>query len=68
MYILKIKGKGKIPAHIQIRDEHFTLIAYFKTGNIKKALQHKNMVSNADLITETLKDLPYGKIIKLETN
>ena len=30
MYIIKIKGKVKIPDYVQIRDDKFTLLAYFR--------------------------------------
>jgi hypothetical protein len=29
MYIIKIKGRTKIPDYIQIRDDDFTLLGYF---------------------------------------
>ena len=31
VYIIKIKGKAKIPDYVQLRDDNFTLIAYFRT-------------------------------------
>jgi hypothetical protein len=30
MYILKVKGKAKIPDYVQIRDDNFVLVAYFR--------------------------------------
>ena len=30
MYIIKVKGKAKIPEYIQLRDDDFVLIAYFR--------------------------------------
>jgi hypothetical protein len=30
VYIIKVKGKAKIPDYIQLRDENFVLIAYFR--------------------------------------
>ncbi|MFN5795609.1 MAG: fructose-6-phosphate aldolase [Bacteroidota bacterium] len=38
MYILKVKGKAKIPDYIQIRDENFTLKAYFRVDRPEKSL------------------------------
>ena len=29
MYIIKVKGKKKIPNYIQLRDENFMLVGYF---------------------------------------
>ena len=39
MYILKIKGKAKIPDYIQIRDDDFTLKAYFRVDRPEKSLE-----------------------------
>ena len=33
MYFLKTQGTDKIPDYVQIRDEHFVLLAHFKTNN-----------------------------------
>ncbi|MEI6455748.1 MAG: fructose-6-phosphate aldolase [bacterium] len=66
MYIIKIKGTTKIPDYVQIRDEDFTLIAYFKVTNPKTALSRSNLLEKMDQIMKMVKVLPYGKIKKLE--
>lgn len=66
MYILKIQGTHKIPDYIQIRDENFTLIAYFRISNPKTALSRCNLLEKQDEILRIAKDLEYGKIRKLE--
>ncbi|HNW73076.1 MAG: hypothetical protein PHP04_10810 [Bacteroidales bacterium] len=66
MYILKIQGTQKIPDYIQIRDENFTLIAYFKISNPKTALSRCKLLERQDEILRIAKDLEYGKIRKLE--
>ena len=38
MYIIKVKGKAKIPDYIQLRDENFVLIAYFRADRPLKNL------------------------------
>jgi len=38
LYILKIKGKARIPDYIQIRDSSFTLKAYFRVDRPDKGL------------------------------
>jgi len=38
MFIIKIRGKAKIPDYIQIRDENFTLIDYFRLDRPLKNL------------------------------
>ncbi len=66
MYILKIKGTQKIPDYIQIRDENFTLIAYFKISNPRTALARCNLLDRQEEILRIARELEYGKIRKLE--
>ncbi len=66
MYILKIRGTRKIPDFIQIRDENFTLIAYFKITNPKTALTRCNLIDRVDRILDIASSLEYGKIRKLD--
>lgn len=67
MYILKIKGKAKIPDYIQLRDENFTLKAYFRVDRPEKSLLKLdyNETQLAELM-QIIKDLPFGKVMKLE--
>ena len=66
MFILKIQGTRKIPDYIQIRDEQFTLIAYFKVTNPKTALTRCNLIHKMDEILKIAAGLEYGKIRKLD--
>jgi hypothetical protein len=66
MYILKIQGTKKIPDYIQIRDEDFTLLAYFRINNPKKALTRCNLMDKMDVIIKIAEELPYGQIRKLD--
>lgn len=64
-YILKVKGKAKIPDYIQVRDEHFTLIGYFRPGREEKA--NKQIEEYAlSYIEQVAASLPFGKIVKLD--
>ncbi len=65
IFILKIQGTKKIPDYIQIRDEDFTLIAYFKVNNPKTALSQCHLLDNKDDIQQLIKELPYGKMMAL---
>jgi len=65
VYILKIKGNGKIPSHIQIRDEKQTLIAYFKARNLDAILEKEELLPYKENILAIIGELPYGKIIKI---
>lgn len=66
MYIVKIQGTAKIPDFIQIRDDDFTLIAYFRINNPRRALTRCRMIDKQDKIIDLAQKLPYGKILKLE--
>jgi len=66
LFILKIQGTKKIPDYIQIRDEEFTLIAYFKVSNPKTALSRCNLLHKTEHILKIARELPYGKMKELE--
>jgi hypothetical protein len=66
MFILRIQGTSKIPDYIQIRDEDFTLIAYFRLNNPRRALARCNLLDRMDRILEIARELPYGVIRKLD--
>jgi hypothetical protein len=66
MYILKVRGTEKVPDHIQIRDEKFNLLAYFKVTNPKTSLARCNLLDRMDEILKIAGSLEYGKIQKLE--
>lgn len=66
MYIMKIKGKVKIPDYVQLRDDKFTLLAYFRADRPDKALTKCGLEAYIDKIKALIEDLPFGKIQKLE--
>lgn len=66
MYIIKIQGTTKIPDFIQIRDDDFTLIAYFRINNPRRALSRCRLINKQEEIIDLAKKLPYGKMQKLE--
>ncbi|MBC7757655.1 MAG: fructose-6-phosphate aldolase [Phormidesmis sp. FL-bin-119] len=66
MYVIKVKGVAKIPDYVQLRDEKFTLLAYFRLDRPEKALVKAGLAEHADYIMNTIKELPFGKILKLE--
>jgi hypothetical protein len=65
MYILKIKGSAKIPDYIQIRDDDFTLVAYFRHDRHEQGLKKFGSGKKIEEITAIINDLPYGKIQKI---
>jgi hypothetical protein len=66
MYIIKVKGIAKIPDYVQLRDEQFTLLAYFRVDRPEKHLEKVGLADKAEYIMNIVKDLPFGKILKLE--
>src|SRR3546814_16750616 len=36
MYVIKVKGVAKIPDYVQLRDDAFTLLAYFRVDRTDK--------------------------------
>ncbi|RZL41599.1 MULTISPECIES: fructose-6-phosphate aldolase [unclassified Pedobacter] len=66
MYILKVKGIAKIPDYVQLRDDKFTLLAYFRVDRPDKSLDKLGLGDKLDYIMEMVKDLPFGQMAKLE--
>ena len=66
MYILKIKGKAKIPDYVQLRDDNFTLLAYFRVDRPEKALAKCGLADEEQKISKILNEMPFGKVQKLE--
>ncbi|RNL54021.1 fructose-6-phosphate aldolase [Pedobacter jejuensis] len=66
MYIIKVKGIAKIPDYVQLRDDKFTLLAYFRVDRPDKSLVKLGLGDKQEYIMEMVKDLPFGQIAKLE--
>ncbi|UCS91580.1 fructose-6-phosphate aldolase [Echinicola marina] len=66
MYIIKVKGKAKIPDYIQIRDENFVLVAYFRADRPLKNLEKFGLEGKEEEMGKLIKELPFGKLQKLE--
>lgn len=66
MYIIKIRGKVKIPDYVQIRDDKFTLLAYFRADRPENALQKCGLGDKEKEMKVIIEKLPYGKLQKLE--
>jgi hypothetical protein len=66
MYIIKVKGVAKIPDYVQLRDEQFTLLAYFRVDRPEKSLDKIGLGEKADQIMAMVRELPFGQIVKLE--
>lgn len=66
MYIIKIKGKAKIPDYVQLRDRNFTLIAYFRADRPERALEKCGLTDKSQQILDKVNEIPFGKMVKLE--
>jgi hypothetical protein len=66
LYLIKIKGKAKIPDYAQLRDDNFTLIAYFRTDRPDRALDKCGLTDKTAQIMAIIKDMPFGKMQQIE--
>lgn len=66
MYILKVKGTAKIPDYVQLRDDQFTLLAYFRVDRPEKALTKAGLGDREAEIIRMIQEMPYGKMQKLD--
>lgn len=66
MYIIKVKGKAKIPDYIQIRDENFVLVAYFRADRPLKKIEKFGLEGKEKELEALIQGLPFGKLQKLD--
>ncbi|MBV6644858.1 MAG: fructose-6-phosphate aldolase [Cyclobacteriaceae bacterium] len=66
MYIIKVKGKAKIPNYIQLRDDNFVLVAYFRADRPIKNPEKYGLEGKEEKLRELIDLLPFGKLQKLE--
>ena len=65
MYVIKVKGKAKIPDYIQLRDDNFVLIAYFRADRPLKNLEKYGLDGKEEQLKEIIDKLPFGKLKEL---
>ncbi|MFC2186078.1 fructose-6-phosphate aldolase [Peijinzhouia sedimentorum] len=66
MYIIKVKGKAKIPDYIQLRDDNFVLIAYFRADRPLKNMEKFGLEGKEEALENVINQLEFGKLQKLE--
>ncbi len=66
MYVIKVKGVAKIPDYVQLRDDKFTLLAYFRVDRPDKSLDKIGLADKAEEIMKIVQELPFGQIKKIE--
>ena len=62
MYIIKVKGKAKIPDYIQLRDKDFVLIAYFRADRPLKNLDKYGLDGKEKELQHIIDSLSFGKL------
>ena len=62
MYIIKVKGKAKIPDYIQLRDNNFVLVAYFRADRPLKKLEKYGLEGKEIELSKIIENLSYGKL------
>ncbi len=62
MYIIKVRGKAKIPNYIQLRDEQFVLIAYFRADRPLKNLERYGLEGKEEALATVIAGLEFGKL------
>ena len=64
MYILKVKGTEKIPDYVQLRDDNFALLAYFRVDRPEKAISKAGFAEQEKELIDIINEMPFGKILK----
>ncbi len=64
MFIIKVKGKAKIPDYIQLRDHNMVLVAYFRADRPLKILKKLGLEGREEAFLQLINDLPFGKLQK----
>ncbi|ABG59784.1 hypothetical protein CHU_2530 [Cytophaga hutchinsonii ATCC 33406] len=64
MFIIKVKGKAKIPDYIQLRDEKMVLVAYFRADRPLKILKKLGLEGKEEAFLQLIDELPFGKLQK----
>ena len=66
LYIIKIKGKAKIPDFLQVRDSNFTLVCYTRTDRPERALEKCGMGEHIEIIKQKMEEIPFGQMTKID--
>lgn len=66
LYIVKVRGKAKIPDYIQLRDENMVLVGYFRADRPLKKLIKYGLEGKEEALKKVVEELPFGKVQKLD--
>jgi hypothetical protein len=62
MFILKVKGKAKIPDYIQLRDNNMVLVAYFRADRPVKDMTKYGLAGKEAALEALIVSMPFGKL------
>lgn len=65
LYIIKVKGKAKIPDYIQLRDKNFVLVSYCRADRPEKIIKKYGLEGKESALYAIIASLPFGKLQKL---
>lgn len=66
-YLMKVKGKAKIPDYIQLRDKDLTLIGYFRPGRKERLDKIIKDPEEADKIQAIIDEMTeYGRMQRVD--
>ena len=68
MYILKVKGKAKIPDYIQFRNDDFVLLEYFRADRPFKNLHKYGLEGKEEELKKWAESIPFGKMTSTSTS
>ncbi len=66
MYVIKVKGVAKIPDYVQLRDDGFTLLAYFRVDRPDKSLEKLGLGDQLEKIMAIVREMPFGQIKQID--
>jgi hypothetical protein len=65
MYIIKVKGVAKIPDYVQLRDDEFTLLAYFRVDRPEKVIRQGRAFRQGRIYNECSKRAAFRADLKI---
>lgn len=68
MYLLKIKGAGKLPDYVQVRDDEFNLKAFINITSLNRGIKKNKLEAYGDIIIERLKAADFNEVIFIKEN
>ncbi len=68
MYLLKIKGVGKLPDYVQVRDDDFNLKAFINMASLAKGIKKNGLDAFKEVMVDRLKNVDFNEVIFIQEN